>query len=455
MNDLYARSIMIFRRDLRLDDNTALNACVRDSRTIIPIFIIDQRQVGSTNRYKSQHAICFMHESLDDLAQAVRAQGGLLHVLHGAAEKVIREVCIKNDIEAVYFNRDYTPFALKRDRAIEQTCMRHHVACHTFNDLLLTDPDVIKTGQSGIYTQFTAFYKKARTYQVMKPQPFSSPIAWQTTRLKGVVYHNEHVVCPHNQRTVHGGSRQAQKILKQLDQWIDYEHTRNLPALYTTRLSAHNKFGTVSIRRVYYAMKEKLGMHNGLIQELYWRDFFTYLAYHTPRVFKGPFRVVPYRWSTSMRRFERWCTGTTGFPLVDAGMRELNATGFMHNRVRMVVASFLVKDLHINWRWGERYFAQHLVDYDPSVNNGNWQWVSSTGADRQPYFRIFNPWLQQKKFDSDCQYVKQWLPDIATVSVRDIHRWFDARVQKKYQVRYPVPMINHGHERNKTMRMVA
>ena len=194
-------------------------------------------------------------------------------------------------------------------------------------------------------------------------------------------------------------------------------------------------------------------LHIPLIKQLYWRDFFTQVAYHSPFVFGQPFheKYSKLPWSNSEKAFTAWCTGTTGFPIVDAGMRELNATGFMHNRVRMIVASFLTKDLHIDWRKGERYFAQQLVDYDPAVNNGNWQWCASTGCDAQPYFRIFNPWLQQKKFDPQCIYIKKWVPELQKILPLTIHTWYkeDSPPIKNY----PRPMVDHGVESKKAKEL--
>ncbi len=212
----------------------------------------------------------------------------------------------------------------------------------------------------------------------------------------------------------------------------------------TSRLSAHLKFGTCSVREVYYAIVQQLSPEHPLLRQLYWRDFFTHIAFHYPHVFGKAFhpQYDNLVWDNNRGHFQRWAEGTTGFPIVDAGMRELNATGFMHNRVRMIVASFLTKDLHISWRWGERYFAQHLVDYDPAVNNGNWQWAASTGCDAQPYFRIFNPWLQQQKFDPDCQYIYRWIPELNGIPATIIHKWYSKHVDAPY----PAPMLDHARE---------
>jgi deoxyribodipyrimidine photo-lyase len=253
---------------------------------------------------------------------------------------------------------------------------------------------------------------------------------------------------------VKGGHEEAISLLRKIKTLENYHEIRNIPAINgTSKLSAHNKFGTLSIREVYSAIVHYFGQEHTLIKELYWRDFFTHIQFHFPHVlghaFQKKFEHV--KWSQNEKHFLSWCEGKTGFPIVDAGMRELNATGYMHNRVRMITACFLVKDLHIDWRWGEKYFAQKLVDYDPAVNNGNWQWAASTGCDAQPYFRIFNPWLQQKKFDPQCLYIKRWIPELVTVDVKTIHSLEKNR--ETIITNYPSPMINHDKERKITIQL--
>lgn len=250
------------------------------------------------------------------------------------------------------------------------------------------------------------------------------------------------------------GERMPSWILNEIDRFSTYMKVRDFPAKAgTTKLSAHLKFGTVSIREVYYAIKNRFGADHPLIRQLYWRDFYTQIGYHFPRVFKRSFRSKYDKldWNYNETAFHRWCEGLTGFPIVDAGMRELNRTGYMHNRVRMIVASFLIKDLHIDWRWGERYFAQKLVDYDPAVNNGNWQWAASTGCDPVPYFRIFNPWLQQRKFDPNCEYIKENVPELRSFPPSIIHNL--EKVQPDDLKNYPPPMVDHTTVKELTKAM--
>ncbi len=237
-------------------------------------------------------------------------------------------------------------------------------------------------------------------------------------------------------------------ILDDLDRFRDYKTRRDFPFEHgTTRLSAYLKFGLCSIREIHEAVSKQLGILHPLIRQLYWRDFYIHIAFHFPHVFKRAFkpRYERIQWSYDSSLFQMWCEGKTGFPIVDAGMRQLNTTGWMHNRVRMIVASFLTKDLHIDWRWGERYFAERLVDYDPSVNNGNWQWAASTGADAQPYFRIFNPWRQQKRYDKECKYIKKWIPELSKVKANIIHKWFKP-TNLDSEISYPKPIVDHKEE---------
>ena len=312
---------------------------------------------------------------------------------------------------------------------------------------MLNTPESIKTQGGTPYGVFTAFYNRSVKEPVAKPVLFK----------KDNFYHKP-ITIKHDSKdlasmmpkankniAVHGGRTECSNIIKHLSEQKNYLKTGDFPAIDTSRLSAHLKFGTYSVREIYHAIQEALGPSHTLIKQLYWRDFFTHVAYHSPFVFGGAYHEQYNKlpWKNDQKLFELWCEGKTGFPIVDAGMRELNATGFMHNRVRMIVASFLIKDLHINWLWGEKYFAQQLVDYDPCVNNGNWQWSASTGCDAQPYFRIFNPWLQQKKFDPDCIYIKQWVPELKNSSADIIHNLFKPKTSI---ANYPKPIVDHAKE---------
>lgn len=443
----YKKSLFIFRRDLRLQDNNGLRAALAQSNSVIPCFIFDPRQVGKENEYRSENAIQFMVESLIDLDKQLHAHDGKLYLFYGSPEKIIAQLIKQEKIEAVFCNQDYTPFSIKRDKEIEKVCHKLGVVFHTFHDTLLNPPENIMTGNGTPYTIFTAFFKKA------SDAPVTLPIALRTSN-----FYTESIkiaepkmilkkISPSSNKeiAVNGGSSEACKILAKINRLKTYTSTHDIPAIPTSHLSAHLKFGTISIREAYATIAKKLGRSHPLIRQLYWRDFFTYVANHSPFVFGHAYheKYDTLKWSYSKKDFAAWCEGRTGFPIVDAGMRQLNQTGYMHNRVRMIVASFLTKDLHIDWQWGEKYFATQLVDYDPALNNGNWQWCASTGCDAQPYFRIFNPWLQQKKFDPECEYIKQWIPELKKVDARIIHNWFKANTKISD---YPKPMVDHAIE---------
>ncbi|MEQ1637470.1 MAG: deoxyribodipyrimidine photo-lyase [Methylococcales bacterium] len=435
----YAVSLYLFRRDLRLNDNTALNAALSLSKQVLPGFIFDPQQI-QPHPYQSKPGLQFMLQSLSDLQQQLQALGSNLAIYNATPEAVLRTVVKQHTVQAVFINRDYTPFSRKRDYSLWQVCQELDITLHVLPDYLLTEPEQALKPDKTPYKVFTAFYNNARRLGVPLPQSLIAERFLTVDTGLSVAQFGDNSI-----KTAPGGRTQALTILDNLTDYTDYLQTRDFPALNaTTLLSAHLKFGTCSVREIYYAIFTQLGSEHPLLRQLYWRDFFTHTAYHFPEVFGRAFlpKFEHLHWDNDRAYFQAWADGKTGFPIVDAGMRELNTTGFMHNRVRMIVASFLVKDLHISWRWGERYFAQHLVDYDPCVNNGNWQWAASTGCDAQPYFRIFNPWLQQQKFDPECRYIYQWLPELKDVPVKTIQQWD----KKHYTCAYPAPVIDHAHE---------
>lgn len=444
-------ALFIFRRDLRVQDNTALAHALASSKKVLPCFIFDPRQIGQENSYRSENALQFMVDSLVDLEEQLKKYKAKLYFFYGKAEDVVEQLLRKKVCDAVYCNRDYTPFSLQRDDALKRVCTVYSCTFELSCDLLLHEPEDIVTTSGTPYTVFTPFFKNAAKLAVRQPCTIlQAHSQWCTDAIPGALVLEEmaqKIAYTRNKNiAAHGGTTQAIKILKNIERFKEYKKTRDYPALATTGLSPHLKFGTVSIRSVYYAIQDSLGTSHPLLQQLYWRDFFTHVAYHSPFVFGAAYREKYNNlwWSNNKEHFERWCTGTTGFPIVDAGMRQLNETGFMHNRVRMITASFLVKDLHIDWRMGEHYFATRLVDYDPAVNNGNWQWAASTGCDAQPYFRIFNPWLQQKKFDPACEYIKTWVPELKTMSPALLHSWNVQHAKIKHE--YYAPIIDHAQE---------
>jgi deoxyribodipyrimidine photo-lyase len=458
----YTKSIFVFRRELRLDDNTGLIAALQASKQVIPCYIFDPRQVeDKQNPYKSNNALQFMIESIIDLDKQILSStksdgNSSLHIFYGEAENIIEQLLQKAQIDAVFSNRDYTPFSKSRDDIIKQVCEKYNVSFCQFSDYLLNEPVSVLEEKGFPFKVFGHFYKKVITNQIRHPQKyncnegnnnfFTLPINSEIEEKDN--FYNKLIEKPNESLYVHGGRSNCIKILANLHNFKDYESERHYPAKLsaTTHLSAHIKFGTCSIREVFYAVKERLGIEHPLIRQLFWRDFFTYIAYHFPHVFGAPFNRKyenKIKWNNDICLFKAWCNGLTGFPIVDAGMRQLNSTGYIPNKIRMIVATFLTKDLQIDWQWGEKYFAQKLVDYDPSVNNGSWQWVASTGCNRQHHFRIINPWIQQKKFDPECEYIKKWVVELQDIPANSIHNLNKQRPMDLV-VEYPFPIVNHS-----------
>jgi len=438
----FSLSIHIFRNDLRLFDNTALIAALEQSEQVLPVFILDQAQTPDSNGF------CFLMSSLKELNEELKLKGSQLNIFKGNTTGVIAELLQEYPVEAIFINRCYAPSDLQQDEAIANVCMSRNVKVFAYADALLSEPELVRKPDGTPYTIFTPFFNKAKQLSVSQPRVneyrnyFSGEISLQNSEKIQPGFFTP----TNTSLRLNGGRKEGEFLLKSIDNLSDYEETRNIPSIKgTSLLSAHHRFGTVSIRETYCQIADTFNEEHPLIRELYWRDFFTHIGFHFPHVFGDAFKekYQQFEWVTSEENFSRWCTGTTGFPIVDAGMRELITTGFMHNRVRMVVASFLVKDLHIDWRLGERFFATHLLDYDPAVNNGNWQWAASTGCDAQPYFRIFNPWSQQQKFDPECIYIKKWVPELRIYSPKAIHKMAETPLLNSAYVQ---PIIKHEEE---------
>lgn len=448
----YKRSLHIFRRDLRIHDNTALNQALLSSEEVVACFIFNPTQIAE-HKHRSANGLCFLIESLEELSEEITAQGGELLVLFGDPTTALEDLISTLKLDAVFCNKDYTPFSRKRDQSLQEVCEAHKITCHILSDALLCEPTEFGKDDGKPYTVYTPFFKRASKQPVSQPAPLA-PGNFATLKVNldrsadkfKVIKPRDlwpQVSAPN--RISLGGRSRAISILGGIARFTAYDEERNIPAMNgTTLLAPHNKFGTVSIREVFHKISSSLGVGHTLIRELYWRDFFTHIAWHFPHVFGHAFNKIydAIEWNKDKEMFEAWCSGRTGFPIVDAGMRELTTTGFMHNRVRMIVASFLVKDLHISWRWGESFFARHLTDYDPCVNNGSWQWAASTGCDAQLYFRIFNPWLQQKRFDPECIYIKRWLPELKHLSAKAIHEL--DRNESARPSNYPAPIVEHS-----------
>jgi deoxyribodipyrimidine photo-lyase len=443
----YKKALFLFRRDLRLKDNTGLINASKASETVVPAFVFDPRLTRS-NPYFSHNAFQFMFESIRDLAQQVESECGSLCIFNGRPEAVVENLIVEQNLDAVFVNRDYTTFSRARDAAIDKVCKEKKVAFHASSDALLHEPGDVLKEDGKPYTIFSHFLRRARSIPVRSVNGArvsnlsDCQIALENCEQVENEFADQNVLI-----AVHGRRSRALEVLANLHEFAMYKTEHEYPAKSaTTKLSAHNKFGTCSIREVYHSVASQLGAEHQLIVELLWRDFYSHIAFFFPHVLRSSFypKYDTLCWDNAAQKFDAWCAGQTGFPIVDAGMRELNATGFMHNRVRMIVASFLIKDLHIDWRCGERYFAQNLVDFDRVLNNGNWQWCASTGCDAQPYFRIFNPWLQQRRYDPDCIYIKHWIPQLRAFVPTLLHS--PSKLAKMAIPGYPTPIVDHAAE---------
>lgn len=444
----HTKSIFIFRRDMRLVDNAGLHYVLGESERVLPVFIFDPVQCDpKQNKYFSPKAFGFLLDSLEELDAALRRRGSHLYCYSGKSSEVLAMLLQKEkDVAAVYVNSDYTPFARKRDEALMQVCEKNGVAWNAYHDYTLAPVAEIHTQQGKPYSVFTPFYKNAVSFEVAPPLSSSGAFVARanvpaTVSLARMRVYGEWAT----RGAVRGGRSHGLRLLKDAAVVREYEKKRNTPEQdATSHLSAHHKFGTVSVRETYRAARSHAGSNaEAFIRQLYWRDFYYHIAWHFPQVFGKSFlswgENMP--WRTDADAFSAWKNGATGVPLVDAGMRELNETGYMHNRVRMVVASFLTKHLLIDWREGERYFAQKLIDYDPAVNNGSWQWAASVGADPRP-LRIFNPYIQTKRYDPNAAYIHKHVPELRGVSAAVLANGKPQDVSLLAS-EYPAPIVEH------------
>jgi len=388
------KGLMIFRRDLRVKDNTALNWLLSRCTEVHCIFILDPAQINpAKNKFFSAPAMRFMLDCLIELQEQIP-----LRILHGDPYDVVTKISDKYDIIA--FNRDYTKYAIERDSKL----LTIKTVVGEFDDVGLNPPTKIPA-----YKVFTPYYNYASKSKVRKPVNNSlmkiTAFTGKSVNVKALHKKIESMIVKLGMDLdliQRGGRKDALSRIKKF-RCPQYSNTRDMLSSETSRLSPHLKFGTVSAREVYYACNS-----TEFRKQLYWRDFYLQIGYHFPKVYGSNFKNT-IKWSNNMTHFKKWCSGETGYDIVDACMTQLNKSGFMHNRGRMIVASFLTKLLHIDWRLGERYFASRLTDYDPANNNGGWQWSAGTGCDAQPYYRIFNPYTQAEKFDPDEKYRKKWL----------------------------------------------
>lgn len=414
-------NVFWFRRDLRLEDNSALNKALEGDIPVLPIFIFDENIV--TQLDKKDARINFIYECLLRIDQKLKRYNSNLLVLKGKPIEVFTKLLENYHINSIYSNKDYEPYALERDRKIYTLAKERHLNFYRYKDQVIFEENEIVKADGKPYTVYTPYKKKwLAAFEKLNigcdngdfnkfikhsvQLPSLSEIGFSTSSLKASEFNPEKI--------------------------NNYGEHRDFPSKdHTTHIGPYLRFGTLSIRQVILDLPTQSEVY---LSELIWREFFMQILFHFPQVknnnFRSKYDSIP--WRDNEEDFKKWCRGETGYPLVDAGMRELNATGHMHNRVRMITAGFLCKHLLINWQWGEAYFAQKLLDYELSSNNGNWQWAAGTGCDAAPYFRVFNPTTQIQRFDKNFEYIKKWVPEVQELT-------------------YSKPMVEHKFARERAI----
>jgi len=426
-------SIIWFRRDLRLRDNAALYHALQNDVPVLPIFIFDTTILDQLQD-RADKRVAFIHAAIAEMQTELVAMGSTLQVFHGKPLDVFTSLIQSYTIKTVFTNHDYEPYAQERDSAIANLLDEAGVDFKTYKDQVIFEKDEVTKDDGKPYTVFTPYSRKWKaklTADYLKAYP--------TEKYFANFYQQAPIAIP-SLASMNFKEVDKQFPSKQLNEEIvrKYSQNRDFPALEngTSKMGVHLRFGTVSIRSL---ATIAAGLNETYLNELIWRDFYQMILWHFPKVGKGHAFKAEYekiKWRNNEEEFQKWCEGKTGYPIVDAGMRELNETGFMHNRVRMIVASFLTKHLLIDWRWGEAYFANKLLDFDLSANNGGWQWAASSGCDAAPYFRVFNPYLQTEKFDKDLKYIKKWVPEFQEFS-------------------YPAPIVVHEVARKRVLETYA
>ena len=401
-----AINIFWFRRDLRLDDNCGLFNALSSDKKVLPIFIFDEDILNKLPKDDSR--VSFLHQELENIQEQLLKINSSISVFHGKPVEIFKDLLEKYSIDTVFTNHDYEPYAIKRDLEIKDFLESKNSSFKTFKDQVIFERAEIVKKDGTAYKVYTPYSKKwIEAFQLQRIQFFPSE-----EKLENLIKNETHQFLSLEEIGFIASSIKVASYKVDATLIDTYEETRNFPAKNSTsRLGTHLRFGTVSIRKM--VDKASKSNNNTFLKELIWREFFMQILWHFPHTTKESFKPQYDRilWRNNEEEFNAWCKGKTGYPLVDAGMRELNQTGFMHNRVRMLVGSFLCKHLLIDWRWGEAYFAEKLHDYEQSSNIGNWQWVAGTGVDASPYFRVFNPTTQILKFDKNLEYINKWVPD--------------------------------------------
>ncbi|KAA5537095.1 deoxyribodipyrimidine photo-lyase [Taibaiella lutea] len=420
-------TIFWFRRDLRLEDNAGLYHALKGPNPVLPVFIFDTNILDDLSDKKDKRLV-FIHRQIEYLQKQFTEFGSTLKCFNSTPLKAFEELLSNYSVGQVIANRDYEPYAMQRDNEIENFLKEHKVAFKSYKDQVIFDKKEIVKDDKEPYAIFTPYSRKWKN----NLNDFYLK-AYPTLRYKDNFYKTKPFPVPtiadlgfEDVHTSFPSIEMDKSIISH------YNETRDIPGIEgTSKLGLHLRFGTISTRHL---VQKALKLNETFLNELIWREFFMTILWHYPKVVHQSFRpeYENIQWRNNEHEFEAWCAGKTGYPIVDAGMRQLNATGFMHNRVRMITASFLCKHLLIDWRWGEAYFAKKLLDYDLAANNGNWQWAAGCGCDAAPYFRIFNPETQTKKFDPDLVYIRKWVPELET---------FD----------YPQPIVEHTFARERCL----
>lgn len=424
-------SIFWFRRDLRLHDNAGLYHALRSGFPVQPIFIFD-RNILDELEDRRDGRVEFIHRQLEKLQKELGAWGATLDVRQGTPESVFAELLHEYPVKAVYTNHDYEPYARDRDAAMGSWLQQKNITLHTYKDQVIFEKEEVVKDDGKPYTVFTPYSRRWKA----KLNAFYLSSYPTESWLKNLYRQAERKLPSLKDIGFEPSGFSFPESVWKPETIRQYQQNRDLPGIAgTSRLSVHLRFGTISIRQL---ARETAALSETYLNELIWRDFYHMILWHFPQVVGHAFKPAydKIQWRNNEAEFKAWCEGRTGYPIVDAGMRELNSTGYMHNRVRMIVASFLTKHLLIDWRWGEAYFAKKLLDFDLAANNGGWQWAAGSGCDAAPYFRVFNPYLQTQKFDPQLSYIRRWVPE-----------W--------QELTYPAPIVQHELARKRCLEVYA
>lgn len=423
MNDKMRDELVIFwfRRDLRINDNHGLSKALKSGARVFPVFIFDVN-ILSQLEDKKDRRVNFIYQAVRNLDRELKERGGQLHVLYGDPTGVFPDLISRYRVKHVYCNHDYEPYAITRDESVKKILGENGIGFSSYKDQVIFEKREIAKDDGSPYSIFTPYSRKWKS--LLREESYRS---FNSTPPTGQLMIEEHLNIPSLESLGFQSSNEIYPIPSIDDDLIKvYKEKRDFPGEQgTSRLGVHLRFGTLSIREL---VAQAVNTSETFLNELIWREFYQMILWNYPRVQRGLSFKPAYdniEWRNNEEEFDRWCSGMTGYPIVDAGMRELNATGYMHNRVRMITASFLSKHLLVDWHWGEAYFASKLLDYELASNNGGWQWAAGTGSDAAPYFRVFNPSLQAKKFDPEEKYIRFWVPEMGTSA-------------------YPSPIVDHA-----------